>query len=87
MKFTKQQLIDRLKAIEDQLVDIDNMPGDRLADYERLLDEMDACRELLARFDPPAARKADIDDGWRREQAMQAGMGMGVEAYNDYMGY
>jgi hypothetical protein len=27
------------------------------------------------------------DDGWRQECAMQAGMGMGVEAYNDAMGY
>jgi len=29
----------------------------------------------------------DDDDDWRREQAMQAGMGLGVDAYNDYMGY
>ena len=28
----------------------------------------------------------DLDD-WNREIAMQAGMGMGVDAYNDYMGY
>lgn len=27
------------------------------------------------------------DDEWRREIAMQAGMGMGVQAYNDAMGY
>jgi hypothetical protein len=29
----------------------------------------------------------DFMDEWRREQAMQAGMAMGVNAYNDYMGY
>jgi len=27
------------------------------------------------------------DDGWAEEIAHQAGMGMGVDAYNDYMGY
>lgn len=28
----------------------------------------------------------DLDD-WRREIAQQAGMGLGVEAYNDHMGW
>lgn len=33
-------------------------------------------------------RKIPVDDHeWRREQAMQAGMGLGVDAYNDAMGY
>ena len=32
-------------------------------------------------------RRDDGDDEWRREQAMQAGMGLGVDAYNDAMGY
>ena len=30
----------------------------------------------------------DAEDGdWRREIAMEAGMGLGVDAYNDVMGY
>ena len=33
-------------------------------------------------YKPPVA-----DDGWRREQAMQAGMGGGCEAYNAVMGW
>lgn len=34
------------------------------------------------------AREAARDDAdWRREQAMQAGMGLGIDAYNDEMGY
>jgi len=33
----------------------------------------------------PRKRKV-ADDGWRREMAMEAGMGLGVEAYNDAMG-
>lgn len=34
----------------------------------------------------PSRRDAD-DAEWRSERAMQAGMGLGVEAYNDEMGY
>lgn len=36
----------------------------------------------------PVKRKAKADDkAERRERAMEAGMGLGVEAYNDAMGY
>lgn len=28
-----------------------------------------------------------FDDDWRREMAMEAGMGLGIDAYNDMMGY
>lgn len=34
-----------------------------------------------------AGRKAKADDTWRREAAMQAGMGLGIDAYNDEMGF
>ena len=34
-----------------------------------------------------AKRPADRDDDWKRERAMQAGMGLGCEAYNDEMGW
>lgn len=34
----------------------------------------------------PRRRRDDAED-WRREQAMQAGMGMGIDAYNDAMGW
>jgi hypothetical protein len=33
------------------------------------------------------ASSPDNDDDWRRERAIQAGMGMGIDAYNDNMGY
>lgn len=32
-------------------------------------------------------RKGGDDSDWKREQAMQAGMGGGCEAYNEVMGY
>ena len=32
-------------------------------------------------------RKPADDDDWQRESAMQAGMGLGVDAYNDSLGY
>jgi len=32
-------------------------------------------------------KKDDDDDDWKREIAMQAGMEMGIHAYNDHMGY
>jgi hypothetical protein len=32
-------------------------------------------------------KRDDNDDDWKREIAMQAGMGMGIDAYNDAMGY
>jgi hypothetical protein len=34
-----------------------------------------------------ARKRAQDDAEWRREQAMQAGMGLGVQAYNEEMGY
>ena len=45
--------------------------------------------DLHATRKNPAYRPSrDEDDGeWRRERAMQAGMGLGVQAYNDEMGY
>jgi len=45
-------------------------------------------RELPA-FDPVVAEKEARRDAraWQREQAMQLGMGLGVDAYNDAMGW
>ena len=34
-----------------------------------------------------APRQEEHDDSWQREQAHQAGMGLGIDAYNDTMGY
>ena len=37
---------------------------------------------------PVASKPRKVkDDAWRREAANQAGMGLGVQAYNDAMGY
>lgn len=32
-------------------------------------------------------KRRTLDAEWQRERAMQAGMGLGIEAYNDEMGY
>lgn len=41
-----------------------------------------------AAYDRQAAREKAADDrAWRREQAMEAGMGLGIEAFNEAMGY
>lgn len=44
---------------------------------------------LLAERQNPAFKPEtdDFDREWQREIAMQAGMGLGVEAYNDAMGW
>lgn len=34
-----------------------------------------------------ARSRAQDDAEWRQERAMQAGMGLGIEAYNDELGY
>lgn len=47
--------------------------------------DVNDCRPIDESFNHAAA-DGDEDD-WRREQAMQAGMGLGIEAYNDMMGY
>lgn len=45
-------------------------------------------RPNLAYDAKAVARQRALDDAeWRRERAMQAGMGLGVEAYNEEMGY
>lgn len=44
----------------------------------------DGKREMHA--NPDFVEEEDDDSDWQREQAMQAGMGLGVEAYNDAMG-
>ena len=36
---------------------------------------------------PPRKRRPPIDCEWQREQAMQAGMGLGIDAYNEAMGW
>lgn len=35
----------------------------------------------------PRRKVRDALEDWRREIAMQAGMGLGIEAYNDEMGF
>ncbi len=34
-----------------------------------------------------ASVERDSDEDWRRARAMQAGMGLGIDAYNEEMGY
>lgn len=38
------------------------------------------------RKNPTFVRSKDDDGEWRREQAMQAGMALGIQAYNEHMG-
>lgn len=42
---------------------------------------MDEARQIRA-----SGKSVDDDSDWKREIAMQAGMGLGVDAYNDAMG-
>jgi hypothetical protein len=43
--------------------------------------------EVLKVAEPRIDRRADDDRAWQREIAMEAGMGFGVNAYNDAMGW
>lgn len=52
--------------------------------------EIDGPRERYASRRLSSELVVDRDDGdddWHREQAMQLGMGLGIDAYNDAMGY
>jgi len=42
---------------------------------------------LVRQINTMPKRQRDEDREWRREIAMQAGMGLGVEAYNEAMGW
>lgn len=67
----------------DQYVElaVGTRDGRRMVDVESL-----KVRKVAGRKGSYIGDTSD-DDEWRREQAMQAGMGMGVDAYNDMMGY
>ncbi len=43
--------------------------------------------QIAVRKNPNFVKLADDDSDWRHEQAMQAGMMGGCDAYNDAMGY
>jgi hypothetical protein len=64
-------------------------PSDSSVEYI----EIDLSDDVLKMYNIERMRKnpnfipPNRDDDWKREIAMQAGMEMGVEAYNDYMGY
>ena len=61
-----------------------DVPGAPVTIME-VVDKASSYREWLAYEGP---KKPDQwREEWRREIAMQAGMGLGVEAYNDHMGY
>ena len=49
--------------------------------------ELDGPDVHKERQNPDYRPQPDNDDDWRREIAMQAGMGLGIQAYNDYMGF
>lgn len=44
-------------------------------------------REIPGRRERRAKEDAAFERSWRREIAMEAGMAMGCDAYNDHMGY
>ena len=46
--------------------------------------EVFLCDECNKDDDEPSKDDAKFDAAWRREQAMEAGMLYGCEAYNDY---
>ena len=47
----------------------------------------DAAAEAAEAYDTADDEDDEDDDGWRREMAMEAGMGLGIDAYNDAMGW
>jgi hypothetical protein len=49
--------------------------------------ELDGPEVYKTRLNASFKPSEDNDSAWQREQAMQAGMGFGVEAYNEIMGY
>lgn len=49
--------------------------------------ELDGPDVHLERQNPSFKPSKDSDKNWRREQALEAGMAFGVEAYNEYMGW
>jgi len=51
--------------------------------------ELDGPGVYMIRENPnyKPSKKDDDDADWRREIAMEAGMGMGIDAYNEVMGY
>lgn len=70
--------------------DAENYPCDECsasrvmgAEDARLLGALDVSEESAPASLAPASDDAD----WRREQAIQAGMGFGVEGFNDAMGW
>ncbi len=59
--------------------------GESRATYEPIVARRVPHADGVERRSQRNAERADRE--WKREQAMQAGMGMGVDAYNDEMGY
>lgn len=49
--------------------------------------ELDGPGVYMIRENPNYKPSKDDDSDWRREMAMEAGMCMGVDAYNEVMGY
>ncbi len=61
--------------------------GHQTAICERCSKECPGVLEKCNKCENGASVDDTFDDDWRREIATQAGMGLGVEAYNDAMGY
>lgn len=94
---TKRQFNDWLHAgdLYDEADDIvrEVMGDEYFEDMEvkaRVVDAFLYCIGLYIRTEAGGisiTRPVEEDDEWKREIAQQAGMGLGVEAYNDAMGY
>ena len=46
-----------------------------------------SCRDLAAKPTVKLKKPSESDRYWAQEQAMELGMGLGIDAYNDAMGY
>ena len=57
--------------------------GEEIASVQKLWTELE--EEMLGLFEDD--EYVDDDSEWREEMAREAGMGLGVDAYNDTMGY
>lgn len=63
------------------MIDEHSADGDETYHHE----VCDACMQDL--YDEHPQDTSVSDDEWRREQAMEAGMLHGIDAYNEIMGY
>lgn len=75
---TKEAAIAKAKSLEDPTSHVYVLVGQTIGDENP---------EVLHYIAPTEVVPDTSDEDWRREQAIQNGMGLGIPAYNETMGY